>query len=79
MTMVCDNESVLELCQNCTQFSTSVATVGLEMTVYEVTEGESSVEVCAVVFTPGGNCPIQYPFDVSLSFSDGSAGKFFIP
>ena len=47
------------------------------MTVYEVTEGQGSVEVCVVVFTPGGNCPIQYPFEVSLSFSEGSAGKFF--
>lgn len=55
---------------------TSAASVGLEMTVYDVTEGEGSVEVCAVVLTPGGDCPIQFPFNVSLSFSEGSAGIF---
>ena len=37
---------------------TSVAAVGLEVTVNDVIETDGTVEVCAVVFTPGGNCPI---------------------
>ena len=41
-----------------------------------MTEDVGVVEVCAIVYEPNGNlaCPISFPFDVSLSTEDGSAG-----
>ena len=54
-----------------------MATVGLERTMYNVSEDEGMVEVCAVVFFPSGSCPIQFPFDIRLGTSDGTAGKSF--
>ena len=54
-----------------------MATVGLERTMYTVSEDEGMVEVCAVVFFPSGSCPIQFPFDIRLETSDGTAGKIF--
>ena len=53
------------------------STVGLEKTVYTVLEDEGMVEVCAVVFFPSGSCPIQFPFDIRLVTSDGTAGRIF--
>ena len=52
------------------------ASVGLEQTIYQVSEGDSVVEVCAIVYEPNGNldCPISFPFDVSLLTGDDSAG-----
>ena len=52
------------------------ATVGLEKTFYRVSEDVGVVEVCAIVYEPNGNlaCPISFPFDVSLSTEDDSAG-----
>ena len=35
------------------------------------------VEVCTVVFFLSGNCPIQFPFNISFQTSDGTAGKTF--
>ena len=54
-----------------------VAVVGLERTAYTVTEDVVVVEVCAIVYSPSPNntCPINFPFDVRLSTSDGTAGK----
>ena len=54
---------------------TPVAVVGLERTL-RVSEDDGVVEVCAVVTSPDGNvpCPIAFPFDVSLSTTDDSAG-----
>ena len=50
--------------------------MGLEKTFYRVSEDVGLVEVCAIVYEPNGNlaCPISFPFDVSLSTEDGSAG-----
>ena len=52
------------------------AIVGLEKTFYQVTEDVGVVEVCAIVYSPNANltCPISFPFDVSLSTGDDSAG-----
>ena len=52
-----------------------MAVVGLETTLYRVSEGEG-VEVCATVNEPNGNinCPITFPFEVNISTRDGSAG-----
>ena len=53
------------------------AVVGLEMTFYEVPEDVGVVKVCAIVYSPNGNieCPIEFPFEVFLSTTEGSAGK----
>ena len=53
------------------------ATVGLEMTFYNVSEGVGVVELCAVVYEPDITCPIEFPFNVSLSTADGTAGMFY--
>ena len=54
---------------------TSEAVVGLERTFYSVSEDVGVVEVCAIVYSPTIDCPIAFPFNVSLSTSEGSAGK----
>ena len=45
------------------------AVVGLEKTFYQVSEDVGVVEVCAIVYSPNANldCPISFPFNVSLS------------
>ena len=48
--------------------------MGLENTFYEVSEGADSVEVCAVVNSPSIACPITFPFNVSLSTINNTAG-----
>ena len=49
--------------------------MGLERTLYSVAEDVGVVEVCAIVYSPTIDCPIEFPFNVSLSITDGSAGK----
>ena len=56
-------------------FFSSEAVVGLEDTFYRVSEGVGFVEVCAIVYHPVFECPIDFSFDVDFSASDGSAGK----
>ena len=53
---------------------TSEAVVGLEKTMYSVSEDVGVVEVCAIVYSPTIDCPIAFPFNVSLSTSDRTAG-----
>ena len=50
--------------------------MGLEKTFYQVSEDVGVVEVCAIVYEPNRNlaCPISFPFNVSLSTGDDSAG-----
>ena len=48
--------------------------MGLEMTIYSIFEDVGVVEVCAIVYSPTVDCPIAFPFDVSLSTSDNTAG-----
>ena len=48
--------------------------MGLERTFYSVPEDVGVVEVCAIVYSPTIDCPINFPFDVSLSTSDRTAG-----
>ena len=52
----------------------SEAVVGLEKTIYRVSEYVGVLEVCAIVYSPTVDCPIVFPFDVSLSTSDNTAG-----
>lgn len=53
----------------------AVAVVGLESTLYTMTEDAGLVEVCAVMYSPNITCPIEFPFNVYLSTTDGTAGK----
>ena len=55
--------------------STPGAVVGLQRTFYQVSEGVGVVEVCAIVHSPVVDCPIEFPFDVTLSTLNGSAGE----
>ena len=48
--------------------------MGLEKTFYNVTEDVGVVEVCAIVYSPTIDCPINFTFAVRLSARDGSAG-----
>ena len=50
----------------------AAAVVGLEEAFYHVSEGVGVVEVCAIVYSPSGICPITIPFDVALSTQDGA-------
>ena len=50
------------------------AMVGFESSQYSVRENEGVVQVCAVVQHPEVNCVINFPFNILLSVSDGSAG-----
>ena len=64
-------------CNSSYYFYPPDAVVGLERTFYQVSEDVGVVEVCAIVYSPDGTipCPIAFPFDVSLSTNDNSAGK----
>ncbi|CAI8050963.1 Extracellular matrix protein 3, partial [Geodia barretti] len=52
-----------------------VAILGLEQTLFNVNENVGRVEVCAAVFSPDINCPVEFPFEVKLHTSDGTAVK----
>ena len=57
---------------------TAVALVGLKETIYSDTDGDGVVELCAVVYEPNIECPIAFPFNISLSTSDGKSYLLFI-
>ena len=48
--------------------------MGLERTIYSVFEDVGVVEVCVIMYSPAIDCPIAFPFDVSLSTNDNTAG-----
>ena len=52
-----------------------MAIVGLEKTFYKVSEDVGVVKVCAIVYSPTINCPIEFPFNVSFSTRNSDAGK----
>ena len=58
-------------------YTLSGATVGLEMTFYQVTEDVGVVEVCVNVSDPDIFCPIECPFNVTLTTMDGTAGILY--
>ena len=53
-----------------------MAVVGLEQTFISVGEDVGTVVLCATVFMPNVTveCPIDFPFEVSLSTSNSTAG-----
>ena len=55
-----------------------MAVVSLEMTSYPTAEYSLMVDVCAIVVHPELSCPVSFPFNVSFSTADGSAGIIII-
>ena len=51
------------------------AVVGLERTIFTVSEDVGVVELCARVFEPVIDCPIEFPFGVILSTADRTEGN----
>ena len=54
---------------------TAASVVGLEQTLYAVSEEVNMVEVCVIIYSPVIDCPIAFPFGVKLITTNGSAGK----
>ena len=50
--------------------------MGLERTIFTVSEDVGVVELCARVFEPDIVCPIEFPFSVILSTADRTAGMY---
>ena len=50
------------------------ALVGLERTIFTVSEYVGIVELCVRVFEPDIECPIQFPFVIDISTADGTTG-----
>ena len=69
-----DSESSCIVIEQVTNHCSAGATVGLEQTFFRVGENEGYVELCANVSFPEITCPIEFPFNVSLSTADGTAG-----
>ena len=69
-----DGESPCIVIEQATNHCSAGATVGLEQTFFRVAEIEGYVELCANISFPEISCPIEFPFDVSLSTADGTAG-----
>ena len=69
-----DSESPCIVIEQATNHCSAGATVGLEQTFFSVMQGVGYVELCANVSFAEITCPIEFPFDVSLSTADGTAG-----
>ena len=54
-----------------------MARVGFEQTFYPVTDNIGTVEICAVVYEPAIDCPIEFDFNVTFETCDGSAGTTY--
>ena len=57
------------------KFYLTGATVRLEQTHFIVARDVSEIVVCARVSFPDIDCPIVFPFEVKLTYSDRTAGK----
>ena len=71
--------STIIMTKNCltSVFSAVDITVGYELTLYTMTEGQGQVQLCAVIFEPDtGRAP--RPFELSFTTEDGSAGQLVI-
>ena len=59
--------------------SSPVATVALSSPTHTTREDGVMVDVCAVFLMPGSDlwdCPVVFPFNITISTADGSAGIF---
>lgn len=52
----------------------TVAVVSLTKTLYQAGKRDGRVEICASVQSPVIDCPIGFPFNVTLSTTNGTAG-----
>ena len=50
--------------------------MGLERTIFTVSEDVGVVELCARVFEPDIDCPIEFAFNIILSSTDRTAGTY---
>ena len=48
--------------------------MGFTRTTYQVMEGIGFLQICAAVFSPSGDCPINFDFSVEFSTENGIAG-----
>ena len=55
------------------------AVVGLERTFFTVSEDVGVLELCARIFEPAIECPIEFPVDVILSTTHRTAGMYYTP
>ena len=69
-----DSESPSIVIEQVTNHCSAGAMVGLEQTFFSVKQGVGCVELCANVSFPEITCPIEFPFNVSLSTADGTTG-----
>ena len=53
----------------------TAAVVGLNKTLYQVEEDVGVVEVCAIVNNTAIKCPIAFPFNISFSTENRTAGN----
>ena len=53
-----------------------MAVFGFEKTTYMFAEETPLTRVCMRVYSPSGDCPIDFDFKVRLSTTDGSAGQW---
>ena len=54
-----------------------MAVVGLEKTYYPVSEDTiGGIEICVTVNSSSVECPIEFPFAVTLTAIDGTAGTY---
>ena len=51
--------------------------IGLERTIFTVSEDVGVLELCARVFEPAIDCPIEFPFNIDISIADGTAGIIY--
>ena len=53
--------------------------IGLEKTCYPVSEKTiGDVEICVTVNGSSVNCPIEFPYSVTLTARDGTAGMYVV-
>ena len=53
----------------------TAAVVGLERTFYQISEDVGVVEICAIARNSTIVCPIAFPFNISFSKTDTTAGN----
>lgn len=51
-----------------------MARVGFEETFYRANEGGGTVEICAIVYEPNIECPIEMKFNVTFETRAETAG-----
>ena len=55
----------------------TVAYVGLQRDRFDVEEEDGYVEVCAQIFSPNIDTPVDFMFSVQLTTADGTASEYY--